>query len=117
MAAGLVVGKCARITGLQVSDGGVPKRALASAQVTVAGLAGDRQGNLKYHGGPDRAVCLLAQEVIDALAADGHPIHAGSTGENITIAGLDWASIVPGTRLRLGASALVEITSFTKPCR
>jgi MOSC domain-containing protein YiiM len=105
-----------RITGLQASDGGVPKRALASAQVTAAGLAGDRQRNLKHHGGPDRALCLLAQEIVDDLAAQGHPIRAGSTGENITIAGLPWVELVPGTRVRLGRDVVLEITSYTKPC-
>jgi MOSC domain-containing protein YiiM len=105
------------VTGLHRSAGGVPKLPVPEAEVTVAGLAGDRQRNLRFHGGPDRAVCLLAQEVIDALAAEGHPIRPGSTGENITIAGLDWAAIAPGDRLELGGHVLLEITSHTTPCR
>jgi MOSC domain-containing protein YiiM len=106
-----------RITGLQRSAGGVPKLPVASAEVTVAGLAGDRQANLRHHGGPDRALCLLAQEVIDALAAAGHPIARGTTGENVTIAGLEWAALAPGDRLRLGATVVIEITAFSNPCR
>ncbi len=105
------------ISGLQRSAGGVPKLPVPTAEITSAGLTGDRQRNLKYHGGPDRALCLLAQEVIDGLAAAGHPIARGSTGENITIAGLDWTRLKTGDRLRLGSEVVLEITSFTAPCR
>jgi MOSC domain-containing protein YiiM len=108
--------KNGQITGLQRSDGGVPKLSVPSAEITAAGLAGDRQRNLKVHGGPDRAVCLLAQEIIDDLVAQGHPIRPGSTGENITIAGLDWSTLVPGVRLTLAGTVVLEITSYTAPC-
>src|ERR1043165_2763657 len=98
-----------RLTSINRSDGGVPKLPVPAAQVTAAGVVGDRQRNLKYHGGPDRAVCLLAQEVIDDLAAQGHPIRPGSTGENLTIAGIDWSSLAPGAQLRVGAAVVLEI--------
>ncbi len=104
------------ITSLNRSVGGVPKLPVSSVQISATGLAGDRQRNLKYHGGPDRAVCLLAQEIIDDLATQGHPIRPGSTGENLTIAGLDWRSVAPGSRLRIGAAVMLEITSHAKPC-
>ncbi len=104
------------VTSLNRSDGGVPKLPVASCEITAAGLVGDRQRNLKFHGGPDRAVCLLAQEIIDDLAAQGHPIRPGSTGENITIAGLDWAALKPGDRLILGNTVELLITSYTAPC-
>jgi MOSC domain-containing protein YiiM len=106
----------AYITGLQCSNGGVPKLPVRSVTLTTTGLTGDRQRNLKVHGGPDRAVCLLAQEIIDELAALGHPIKPGSTGDNITIAGLTWSSIKPGTRLTMGNNVVLEITSYTAPC-
>lgn len=106
-----------RITSLNRSDGGLPKLPVASVEITAAGLIGDRQRNLRYHGGRDRAVCLLAQEIIDDLAAQNHPIRPGSTGENITIAGLDWSAVKPGTRLTLGGTVVLEITSYTAPCK
>jgi MOSC domain-containing protein YiiM len=102
---------------VNVSDGGVPKLAVAEARVDQRGLSGDRQRNLRYHGGPDRAVCLMAIEAIEAWAAQGHPIAAGSAGENITVRGLDWISVVPGVQLRLGAQVVVEITDFARPCK
>lgn len=102
---------------VSLSDGGVPKRAAPAAQVTVEGLTGDRQRNRKFHGGPDRAVCLYSLEVIQALRAEGHSIGPGSAGENLTITGLDWARLKPGDRLRIGAHLQLEIMSYTAPCR
>ena len=102
---------------VSLSDGGVPKSAVLSAQVTRDGLVGDRQRNRKYHGGPDRAVCLFSLEVIDALRAEGHSIAPGSSGENLTLAGLDWSLIRPGDRLRIGEQVRLEMTSYTTPCR
>jgi MOSC domain-containing protein YiiM len=105
------------IVSLNVSNGGVPKLPVGEVRVTVAGLHGDWQRNRKYHGGPDRAVCLFAAERIEALAAEGHPIGPGTTGENVTVAGLDWERVVPGARLRLGAEVVLEVTGYAAPCR
>lgn len=96
-------------------EGGVPKRRVESAKLGFEGVEGDKQRNLKYHGGPMRAVCLYSLEIIEKLRAEGHPIEAGAAGENLTICGLDWNRIVPGVRLKIGASE-VEITSYVVPC-
>ena len=104
-----------RITGLQRSNGGVPKLPVESAAVSGQGMEGDRQRNRRFHGGPDRALCLYSQERIDALGAEGHPIVRGAVGENVTIAGLPWEHVRPGARLTLG-DVEVEVTSFTSPC-
>lgn len=105
-----------RVASINVSDGGVPKRPVPEAAVSRAGVAGDRQRDLRYHGGPDRAVSLLGAEVIEALAAEGHPIAAGTTGENLTIAGLRWSDVRPGVALQVGAVRLL-VTSYAAPCR
>ena len=104
-----------RVTGLQRSNGGVPKLPVESAAVGVQGMEGDRQRNRRFHGGPDRALCLYSQERIDALAAEGHPIVPGAVGENVTIAGLPWEHLRPGARLAIG-DVDVEVTSYTAPC-
>ena len=78
-------------------------------------MEGDRQRNRRFHGGPDRALCLYSQELIDALGAEGHPIVRGAVGENVTIAGLPWDRVRPGARLTLG-EVDVEVTSYTAPC-
>jgi len=106
-----------RVASLHVSNGGVPKRPVGEAEVTHAGMSGDRQRNLKYHGGPDRALCLYAAERITALQQEGHPIAPGAVGENVVVEGVDWDRVVPGTRLRIGERVEVEITSYTVPCK
>lgn len=106
----------ARIVSLNISSGGVPKRPMETADVGPLGLAGDVQRNRKFHGGPDRALCLYSMDLIDALRAEGHPIDPGSTGENVTISGLEWPQLVPGVRLSLG-EVEVEVTGYANPCR
>ena len=106
-----------RIFQLSVSNGGVPKLAVREAALTPAGLEGDRQRDLRYHGGPDRAVCLYSLERMLELQAEGHPVFPGSVGENVTVVGLDWSSLAPGARLALGDEALVEVASYTSPCK
>ena len=102
---------------VSLSDGGVPKRAVQSAMITIDGLTGDRQRNRKYHGGRDRAVCLYSLEMIESLRAEGHRIEPGSSGENLTVAGLDWLRLAPGDRLMIGEQVRLELTSYTTPCR
>jgi MOSC domain-containing protein YiiM len=97
-------------------SGGVPKYAVASTRITFTGVAGDKQRNRRFHGGPQRAVSLFAAELIDTLRAEGHPVAAGAAGENLTIVGLDWAALRIGDRLRIGQHVLVEITGYAAPC-
>jgi MOSC domain-containing protein YiiM len=111
------VGLAGVIVGLQRSDGGVPKLAVPAAHVTRAGMMGDRQRDLQHHGGPDRALCLYSMDRIESLNAEGHPIQPGSAGENVTIRGLEWSSVRPGKRYRLGPEVVIEITDFTTPCK
>ncbi len=101
---------------VNTSQGGVPKLPVGEAMVTANGLEGDSQRNLKYHGGPDRAVCIFSLERILGLQAEGHPIGTGTTGENLTLTGLEWDYVIPGSLLQTG-DALLEIVSYTPPCR
>ena len=106
-----------RIHQLNCSNGGVPKVAIHESRLTETGLECDWQADRRYHGGPERALCLYSLERIEELQAEGHPIFPGSTGENVTISGLDWTSIIPGARLALGDEVLVEVTGFASPCK
>jgi MOSC domain-containing protein YiiM len=105
----------ALVESVNVSRGGVPKRRVLEALVTAEGVAGDRQSDLRFHGGPKRAVTLFSTERIEALRGEGHPIAAGTAGENLTVSGLDWERIEPGARFRVG-EAEIEITSYAAPC-
>jgi MOSC domain-containing protein YiiM len=101
---------------INVSKGGVPKWPRPWAQIRATGLEGDRQEDLRYHGGPDRAVCLYSLELIEALQGEGHPIVPGSIGENLTIHGIDWTVVRPDAQIAVG-DALLEITWAVSPCR
>lgn len=105
-----------RVAQLNVSDGGVPKRPVEVADVGDRGVVGDRQATRKHHGRPLQALCLWSAEVIDALRAEGHPIGPGSAGENITVSGIDWATIRPGTQLLVG-DVVIEISAWAVPCK
>jgi len=105
------------LVSINVSGGGVPKRRITDAKVSRLGLLGDAQNDTKHHGGPERAVCVYSLERILSLKQEGHPIDVGTAGENLTVEGIDWDLIVPGARLRLGDEVLLEVASFTNPCK
>lgn len=104
-----------RIASLHRSGGGVPKLSVTEVAVTPEGMAGDKQRDRRFHGGPERALSLYSAELIDALHAEGHPIVPGAIGENVTIHGLDWREVQPGARLQLGELE-IEVTAFAAPC-
>lgn len=104
-----------RLHSINISNGGVPKRPQPACYIGVAGLAGDRQRDLRYHGGPDRAVCLYSLDLIEALRAEGHAITPGSIGENLTLSGIDWAAMQPGAALAVG-EVLLQLTDYAAPC-
>jgi MOSC domain-containing protein YiiM len=102
---------------INLSDGGLPKRPVLEAVIATTGVEGDRQRNLNVHGGPDRAVCLFSLELLERLQDEGHPIDAGSSGENLTLVGLEWDLIAPGVVLSVGPEVQLEVTNYTVPCR
>ena len=101
---------------INVSDGGLPKEPVFEAKVTKQGVEGDRQRNLKVHGGPNRAICLFSLELIERLQDEGHSIDSGLSGENLTLSGLDWEKLEPGMRLSVGPELQLELTSYCAPC-
>ena len=102
---------------INVSNGGMPKISVAEAKMSRDGVAGDWQNNRKYHGGPDRAVCLFSQELY-AWLAEQHGINLppGSVGENFTTIGVDLQALNKGDRLRVG-QCVIEITEVRVPCK
>ena len=101
---------------ISVSGGGVPKTAIAGGYVGSSGLIEDAHLE-PFHGGLEKALCLYSLEVIQQLAAEGHPITPGAAGENVTVEGVDWELVKPGTRWQIGAEVAIEITHYTTPCK
>jgi MOSC domain-containing protein YiiM len=97
-------------------NGGVPKYAVEKAFVGENKINGDKQKDTIHHGGVDRAVCLFSMDLINELKKEGHPIFPGSTGENITIEGLDWKTLQSGVKLKLG-EVEIQLTGPTTPCK
>jgi len=104
-----------RVESINISRGGVPKTAVFEGLITEQGLDGDRQRNLRVHGGPDRAVSLYSLDMIRALQREGHPIGVGTAGENLTLSGVAWSRVVPGSEFEIGEVRLL-ITAFASPC-
>ena len=63
-----------------------------------------------------RQVHLMHAELFDELRLKEFVVQPGDLGENITTSGLDLLALPAGTRLHLGASAVVEITGLRNPC-
>jgi MOSC domain-containing protein YiiM len=101
---------------LNVGGGGVPKNRVDDAEVTVAGMTGDHQNDRVHHGRGFQALCLYSEDVIEALNVEGHPIYPGAAGENITIEGVDWASLRPGAVIVIGDDVTIELSSYATPC-
>jgi MOSC domain-containing protein YiiM len=105
-----------RVVHVNISAGGVPKRAVPHAEIRTEGVVGDGHRDREHHGGPERAVCLYAMELIERLSAEGHTVSPGALGENLTLEGVDWETLTPDTCLRIGDDVLLQITKYTSPC-
>ncbi|MFC9699864.1 MULTISPECIES: MOSC domain-containing protein [Streptomyces] len=63
-----------------------------------------------------RQVHLIHAELFEDVAGAGFEVAPGDLGENVTTRGIDLLGLPTGTRLHLGAEAVVEITGLRNPC-
>lgn len=63
-----------------------------------------------------RQVHLIQSELFDEVAAYGHALRPGDLGENITTVGIDLLGLPQRTLLRIGQTAIVEVTGLRNPC-
>jgi MOSC domain-containing protein YiiM len=63
-----------------------------------------------------RQVHLIHAELFEELRGKGFALSPGDIGENVTTRGIDLLTLPAGARLRLGASAFIEITGLRNPC-
>jgi MOSC domain-containing protein YiiM len=103
------------IVQVNISLGGLPKRAVPEALITPLGIHGDVHAHPQIHGGERKAVLLIAAEVIEDLTARGYPLFFGALGENLTTRGLTIRDIRIGDQIRAGG-AMLEITQPRGPC-
>ena len=103
------------IVQVNISPGGLPKRSIAEGWITPLGIEGDRHAHPQIHGGPRKAILVIAAEVVDALTEKGYPLFYGAMGENLTTRGIEIRDIRLGDQFRVGGATL-EITQPRGPC-
>tara|TARA_B100000676_G_scaffold105741_1_gene105654 strand:+ start:172 stop:642 length:471 start_codon:yes stop_codon:yes gene_type:complete len=98
-------------------EGGVPKLPVKAAIVRYEGVEGDHNRFRTERRGsdPGRAVNIFSLERIQELQIEGHSIGVGTTGENLTIEGIDWDELDVGTTLKVG-NATIELSEPCAPC-
>jgi len=64
-----------------------------------------------------RQVHLIHDELFAEVGEAGFTVAPGELGENITTHGIDLLALPVGTLLRIGDSAVLEITGLRNPCR
>lgn len=92
---------------------GAAKCAVARAELRAQhGVVGDA------HAGPwHRQVSLLGMEDVEAFRAGGRlDLQPGAFAENVLVSGIALDALGLGSRLRLGADAVVEVTQLGKTC-
>ncbi|AGI24725.1 MOSC domain-containing protein [Pseudomonas sp. MT3] len=90
-----------------------------SLTITTLGLESDEQGDLRVHGGVEKAIHHYPREhYADWIAELGeHPLlmQPGAFGENFSSTGWTEADVCLGDRIRAG-TALLEVSQGRMPC-
>lgn len=83
--------------------------------LSETGFDGDEQGNLKHHGGPEKAVCCYPLGHYQHWQDEGLNIPVGGFFENLTLAGVDELDVCLGDMFQLGET-VVQVTQPRRPC-
>lgn len=99
---------------------GIAKRPVFGPwQITTIGITGDAQGDLRYHGGPEKALHHYPQEHYPTWAAEigNHPLLSapGAFGENLATTGWTEHDVCIGDVVRFG-TALLQVSQGRQPC-
>ena len=109
-----------RPLGSRASPSGIDKRP-ASGRLTLSrtGLDGDMQGDLKRHGGPDKALHHYPFDHYahwrGALPQAAVLSSAGAFGENLSTHGLTESDVAVGDTFKLGG-AVIQVSQGRQPC-
>jgi MOSC domain-containing protein YiiM len=87
------------------------------AQVTLLGIAGDGQADLRFHGGPDKAVLAYSADHFSVWRQEIPHVDwsGGAFGENLTITGLTEDTVCLGDVFQIGTARL-EVSQPRQPC-
>ncbi len=97
-------------------ESGIFKRPVSKAILGSTNLDGDGQADLRFHGGPDRAVLLFSVEHYPNWEERlGRKLEFGSFGENLSVEGIDEETVCLGDIWESDNVAL-EISQPRIPC-
>ncbi|HEX9097312.1 MAG TPA: MOSC domain-containing protein [Candidatus Dormibacteraeota bacterium] len=99
----------ARIVSIQLCQGHRQPMKLVSSATLITGLG--IEGDKHAVATSDRQVLLADQEALDEVG-----VEPGTIKENLTVQGLHVMGLPVGSRVRLGESAVLEITNVCEPC-
>lgn len=103
-----------KVVAVCLSNGGIPKRIVAAADVSAEGLVGDGHAHAK-HIRPERAISLFDMEILAQLRREGFALYPGAIGENLTVVGLNVQRLPPGTVLEIG-NLIIRLEEPRRPC-
>ncbi|AST89843.1 MULTISPECIES: MOSC domain-containing protein [Sutcliffiella] len=95
---------------------GICKETVEDALLTKDGFIGDGVANTKFHGGPDRAVCVYPYEHYSLWEKEfGQKLPPSAFGENVTVTNMLEKDVHVGDVFQLG-EAVIQITQGRIPC-
>ncbi|MED2766090.1 MOSC domain-containing protein [Bacillus thuringiensis] len=95
---------------------GICKQLVEDAFLSKDGFRGDGVADLRFHGGPDRAVCVYPYEHYELWENEFHTsLPTSAFGENITVANMLEQDVYIGDVYQLG-DAIVQVTQGRIPC-
>ncbi|TQL54038.1 MOSC domain-containing protein [Subtercola boreus] len=120
---GVLVAACV-VHGLRADPGTVGVTAIdkrpvgGPVKVRPLGLYADAQADRKHHGGEDKALYVYSSD--DAAYWEsqlGRTLPPGWFGENLRVSGVDVSNAPIGSRWRIGAKVVVEVSMPRTPCQ
>ncbi|SFH13142.1 hypothetical protein SAMN05660649_03999 [Desulfotomaculum arcticum] len=94
-----------------------PKKGMRKKNIGTGRLIEEHGFEGDAHAGPwHRQVSLLALESVQKMRDAGLDVNPGDFAENITTVGVDLVALPIGTRVKIGAEALGEVTQIGKEC-
>ena len=95
---------------------GICKDSVIDAFLTKNGFIGDGVANLRFHGGPDRAVCIYPYEHYALWESEfKSTLPVSAFGENLTVTNMLEKDVHIGDVFQVG-EAVIQITQSRIPC-
>ena len=98
---------------------GIYKLPIEQAEVTRKGIVGDQQADLRFHGGPEKALHQYACDSYELIVSHYPQLRGvaipGSLGENLSSPDLNDADVCIGDVYRMG-QVLLQVSQPRSPC-